>query len=137
MFYTIVYISSATQDFSEDDLVDLLNISRRNNILDDVTGMLLYRNGEFMQALEGEKCKVESLYKKISQDSRHNDIVVLARKDLVERVFKNWSMGFENLSGSALTKIEGYSDFIDVAFKDEEFRQQETAYNLLKKFAIS
>lgn len=137
MFYTLVYISSATKEFSESDLIDLLNVSRRNNILDDVSGMLLYRNGQFMQALEGEKSKVEALFKKISSDDRHNEIVTLARKNIVERVFSNWSMGFENLSGNALSEIEGYSDFIDVAFQDEQFRQYETAYNLLKKFAIS
>ena len=137
MFYTVVYISRATQQVSEDDLVDLLNVSRKNNILDDITGMLLYRNGEYMQALEGEKSKVEALYNKISRDSRHDEIVVLSRKSIVERVFSNWSMGFENLSGTALNDIDGYSDFIDIAFYDEEFRQHETAYNLLKKFAIS
>lgn len=137
MFYTLVYISSATKAMSENDLVDLLNVARRNNILQDITGMLLYRNGEFMQALEGEKSAVEELYEHISKDSRHNELLVLARKDIVERVFSNWSMGFENLSGSALSEIEGYSDFIDVAFKDEAFRQHETAYNLLKKFALS
>jgi len=137
MFYTIIYISRATQKMSEDDLVDLLNVSRKNNILNDVTGMLLYRNGEFMQALEGEKSKIEALYDKISKDSRHDQIVVLSRKNIVERVFSNWSMGFENLSGTALNDIDGYSDFIDISFRDEEFRQDETAYNLLKKFAIS
>ena len=137
MYYTLVYISNATQDMSEDELVGLLNVSRKNNILEDVTGMLLYRNGEFMQALEGEKSKVEALFEKISKDARHNEIVVLARKNIVERVFSNWSMGFENLSGAALAEIDGYSNFIDTSFHDEEFRQDETAYNLLKKFAVS
>ena len=137
MNYTLVYISTAVKPMSDDELVDLLNVSRRNNILQDITGMLLYRNGEFMQCLEGEKETVEKVFEVISGDSRHKDIIVLARKDLVERSFSNWSMGFENLSGSALSEIDGYSNFIDVAFHDEEFHQFETAYNLLKKFAVN
>ena len=137
MFFTLVYISKATRQMSEDDLVDLLNVSRKNNILADITGMLLYRNGEFMQALEGDKKVVEEVYARISKDPRHEEIVVLARKTIVERVFSNWSMGFENLSGASLSEIDGYSDFIDTAFHDEEFRLDETAYNLLKKFAVN
>ena len=137
MNYTLVYISKAVNAMSEDDLVDILNVSQRNNILEDITGMLLYRNGEFMQCLEGEKEKVEKLFNVISKDSRHESVIILARKNLVERSFLNWSMGFENLSGSALADIDGYSNFMDVAFHDDEFRQFETAYNLLKKFAVN
>lgn len=137
MIFTLVYISKATQEMSEEELVDLLNVSRRNNILKNVTGMLLFRNGEFMQALEGDKKSVEELFKTISKDDRHDAITVLSRKEIVERVFDNWSMGFENLSGNALADIDGYSDFIDVAFSDEPFKQHETAYNLLQKFATS
>ena len=137
MIFTLVYISKAAQEMNEDELVDLLNVSRRNNILKNVTGMLLYRNGEFMQALEGNKESVEELFNIISQDDRHESVIVLSRKEIVERVFDNWSMGFENLSGNALTEIDGYSDFIDVAFSDEPFKQHETAYNLLQKFATS
>ena len=137
MIYTLVYYSKATQEMSEEDLVDLLVVSRRNNISLNISGMLLYRNGEFIQALEGDKILVENLFEKISNDPRHKEILVLSRKEIPERVFESWSMGFENLSGSALSELEGYSDFIDTAFSDPYFKQSETAYNLLKKFVAN
>ncbi len=137
MLYTLVYVSIATKKMSEDDLIDILTTARRNNILRGITGMLLYRNGQFMQALEGDKQKIEEIFQKIQKDPRHSKILILSRKEITDRLFFNWSMGFENLSGHALQEIEGYSNFIDVAFSDEIFRQSETAYNLLRKFAVA
>ena len=54
MFYT-VYVSSAVDLFSDEELLKLLDVSRKNNQALDVTGMLLYKGGNFMQFLEGEK----------------------------------------------------------------------------------
>ena len=41
------------------------------------TSMLLYRDGFFMQAIEGEGDKVDYLFDKIAMDDRHEDIVVV------------------------------------------------------------
>jgi hypothetical protein len=49
-----------------------LEQSRENNLRLDVTGMLLYKGGNFMQMLEGEKDAVLGLYeaKKRTVDTR-------------------------------------------------------------------
>jgi hypothetical protein len=39
--------------FSEGDLVELLTQSRENNTLAGITGLLLYKEGKFLQVLEG------------------------------------------------------------------------------------
>ncbi len=54
MFF-LVYVSSAVRPFSRVDLDDLLATSRANNARVGITGMLLYKDGNFMQVLEGDE----------------------------------------------------------------------------------
>ena len=49
----IIYISSAAKKMDDDDLLDILKTSRENNKKNDISGMLLYDNGSFIQVLEG------------------------------------------------------------------------------------
>jgi hypothetical protein len=69
-------------------------ISRRNNAARKVTGILVHKNGEFLQYLEGPKDVVTALYDKIANDKRHERIKIIENGDLEERVFPNWEMGF-------------------------------------------
>jgi hypothetical protein len=58
--YFLVYVSSAVNLFSDEDLIQLLEVSRRNNEKAEITGLLLYSSGNFMQTLEGpEKAVLE------------------------------------------------------------------------------
>lgn len=43
----LIYVSSATHDMSEQDLVDILEKSKSNNQEQDITGMLFYAGGNF------------------------------------------------------------------------------------------
>lgn len=61
MFH-LVYASTATKRFSAGELFDLLPRYREKNARLSVTGMLLYKEGAFMHALEGEEETVRSLY---------------------------------------------------------------------------
>ncbi len=54
MFF-LVYVSSATRPFSGEDLRALLETCRKDNAELGVTGMLLYKDGNFMQVLEGDE----------------------------------------------------------------------------------
>ena len=51
----MIYTSAATKPISPKELQELLVISRRNNIRDGITGMLLFEDGTFLQVLEGEE----------------------------------------------------------------------------------
>ena len=52
--YQLIYLSSATEMFTKEKLLALLEQSRPNNARLGITGILLYSNGNFMQTLEGE-----------------------------------------------------------------------------------
>ena len=50
--YQIVYVSTATREYDRDELERILAVSRKNNSLDGVTGMLCYHGGTFFQMLD-------------------------------------------------------------------------------------
>ena len=102
---------------SEKELADLLEIIRKNNVKHDITGMLLYRDGNVMQVIEGEQHRLEQLFTNIELDNRHVGIIKMFQKEIPHRDFGEWSMSYRNLSGQ---KIEGFSDFISSGVFSEQ-----------------
>ena len=111
--FQLVYSSTETDPFSGPDLVRLLKKSRQNNEKRGVTGMLLYHNGSFLQALEGEEADVRSLADRIAADPRHREMVVLHAARVKLRDFPDWSMGFHNLGAIGIHAIDGDSRFLE------------------------
>jgi hypothetical protein len=98
----IVYISTATRPLEDGELVDLLLQCRRNNDRDGITGMLLYKDGVFVQALEGPRFAVRACFERIRRDERHQDLSVLVDQAIRERTFSDWSMGFRSVTAADL-----------------------------------
>ena len=109
----LVYISTATKDFSDDELTALLAQARIRNTELGVTGMLLYANGSFMQLLEGEQASVEAIYSSIKQDPRNTNNAVMHLCEIDERHFPKWSMGFKSILSEEDCPLDGYSDFLN------------------------
>lgn len=122
--HCLVYVSSAIDPFSDESLLELLETSRRNNAERSITGMLLYKDGAFMQALEGEKDAVHELYGRIQMDSRHTGVFTLVEGPLEHRDFPTWSMGFQNLNPAKMGNVPGFEPFWNVPLTREEFRQE-------------
>lgn len=119
--FRIVYLSSATKEFAKDELLALLGKARDNNSQLGITGMLLYKDGNFMQLLEGEKSVVLNLYTRISRDPRHRGLIVVVEEAVNERLFSQWSMGFRNLKDQEVLAMPGYSNFLNHHLAAEEF----------------
>ncbi|WP_046243805.1 BLUF domain-containing protein, partial [Hymenobacter terrenus] len=90
------YQSVALQPFSDEALQDLLAKARVYNIAHQVSGMLLYRDGQFVQVLEGEEDVLRELYTKIQRDPRHTNVVTLVDEPLPQRKFSAWSMAYRH-----------------------------------------
>ncbi len=88
----LIYASTAASTLSYDDLVALLRHSAQHNDASDITGLLVYGNGLFLQALEGERTSVNRLYHRIAADSRHADCTLLLVESIEERAFAEWTM---------------------------------------------
>ena len=62
-----------------------------------ITGILLYKAGNFLQVLEGNALVLNRLFNKISTDPRHSHVVRLAILQAELRLFEKWNMGLLNL----------------------------------------
>src|SRR4051812_19629690 len=105
--FHLVYVSSAVSAFSEADLVKLLERSRTKNQAAGLSGMLLYRDGNFMQLLEGDAQAVHDVHALIGRDPRHHGLITLLKGPIEKRVFSEWSMGFRNLDSADVRKTPG------------------------------
>ncbi len=117
MFH-IAYVSSATVSFSKPMLDALLKRSRDRNTRMEITGMLLYGDGNFMQVIEGPEEKVRSLFRVIAKDPRHKDVFTLFEEPLEVREFSDWSMAYHDVEGEDDETVPGYSDFLNGCWSD-------------------
>jgi len=90
----IVYVSSALAKLDKDELEDLVAQSRKRNDAVNVTGLLVYSDGNFMQAIEGGHDEVEQLYNRIADDPRHRDLMVIVDHSVEDRSFPSWRMAY-------------------------------------------
>lgn len=106
----IIYASAATAPMGSADLDALLAQARDCNLRSDVTGMLLYDDGSFLQVIEGPDGAVSSLYERIRHDSRHDRIRLLSTKTVAFREFGDWAMAYARPEGAEAAG-EGFLDY--------------------------
>ncbi len=100
MFLQVAYVSRAVETFDQARLDRLLRHSRRNNRKLDLTGLLLYENGLFLQVLEGPPNALWRLYKVIEADPSHTEVEKVAERPIREREFGLWRMGLGILNST-------------------------------------
>ncbi|RVT96568.1 BLUF domain-containing protein [Mucilaginibacter limnophilus] len=118
--YNIIYISTSSQFFDDYTLASILEASRENNKQVNVTGILLYADGTFLQVLEGEKEDVEYIFNKIICDFRHSNIIELVKGPVKNRIFVEWAMGFASANADVLQEFEGYVNPAELRFISDE-----------------
>jgi hypothetical protein len=136
--HSLVYVSSATELFSRSELDDILAASRRNNAAAGVTGMLLYKDGNLMQVLEGDEAAVRDTYARIALDPRHRGLMVLLEQAVQERQFEDWTMAFRDLEAVDAATVPGYSQFLNTPLTSPEITgDPSAAWRLLTTFKQS
>jgi len=132
----LIYVSTATTELEESELDAILESSARHNTPQDVTGMLLYSGGTFMQVLEGEEAAVDETYQRICADPRHHSSFLLTRDLIKERNFAAWSMGFRRLNESDATAKPSFAPFFQDGFDARTIGTQPgIALDLLLEFS--
>lgn len=132
----LAYVSSSRGLFSSADIASILAVSRERNRKLGITGMLLYKSGNILQVLEGERDAVRGLFEKICRDPRHGGVIKLYEYEKAERDFPEWSMGFHDLEAEDLRAMEGVSEFFDPQF-DMNTIKPSAAARLLSSFKAS
>ena len=107
----LVYASIATfkpysKMNSEDDsmvkaneyIANIIEISRNENVKNQIVGVLFYGNGYFFQCLEGTQSSVEKLYAKLLKDSRHTDLKILTTHAIDKQGFSGWELKFATIN---------------------------------------
>ncbi|WP_413585205.1 BLUF domain-containing protein [Bdellovibrio sp. HCB274] len=93
--FHLVYVSRASDSLSYTDIRNILNSSRRNNARDNISGVLILREGYFLQVLEGDnEQSIRNLVNVIRNDDRNKELKVLIETNSDRRLFGDWSMAF-------------------------------------------
>ena len=98
MLVRLLYASRAAAPVTQEIIESILQQSRTHNPAHGITGILCHGGDVYMQALEGGREAVNSLYIKIVRDTRHREIILLHYAEVPERHFAGWTMGQVNLS---------------------------------------
>ncbi len=89
----LIYHSVPRQDLQIAQLYSLLEQARTFNSKHDITGVLMFNNSYFLQALEGDAKQVRALAQSIAKDPRHQHFILLGEREITQRTWANWSMG--------------------------------------------
>ena len=121
MYYQLIYASTASPDLTEADVMAIMRKAQQNNKRRGITGLTLYKNGNFMQIIEGEREVVESLYQTISRDPRHMNVMAIMTRSVPEREFGEWTMGIHDLNNFDLRTLEAYNPVFEYPLNSQTF----------------
>ena len=125
--HNIVYCSQASQYMNKESIDRIITTSKHNNPRSGITGLLTYGSGFFFQWLEGPEDNVTSLFKIISADPRHFNVVLLTQADeFRERIFPTWDM--------ELVKAEDISTVLEDAMHEAvDLKKKSILFNMLQE----
>lgn len=89
----LVYESTATGTTgSIGNLAVILAESQRNNDRDGLTGVLAAHRDRYIQVVEGPAQTLDALLRRLENDPRHRDVILLGREPITVRLFGRWTM---------------------------------------------
>lgn len=131
MRYAIVYVSTATPDLEESEIKNVLSNSKSWNNEHDITGLLLFSEGNFFQIIEGEKSLIHELFENIQSDKRHRNIMQIFGKDIHKEAYDGYESDF--VSEEADYDPEKFQHYLD-QIKVLDKTAQKAVENILKAF---
>ena len=111
--HQLIYISRPTIKITAAVLLDILKKSENKNHPHQISGLLVFHNGQFMQLMEGEKKAVRNLFETVKHDPRHTDVEIVLEVDSPERCMPAWAMGF-SMSDSVDSEISNQVFYISI-----------------------
>ncbi len=131
--FRLIYVSQAVQSLDARALLELFREARAKNEADEISGVLLYRANEFMQAIEGPEAAVRHLFERIAEDPRHTAITVLVQGTIAHREFTDWTMGFAHIDDLPPGELTRHAHLLNEPLTSSFFqRHPQSALALLK-----
>ncbi|GAA4932754.1 hypothetical protein GCM10023314_01410 [Algibacter agarivorans] len=113
MIKTICYISDSLEHECLDKLKAMYLKAKANNLKHNITGILIYKNQNFLQVLEGEEIKVDETFNRIKSDSRHKNIFKVINTSIDERIFEDYNFGFTIIDNErGLNNLHDYLNWL-------------------------
>jgi hypothetical protein len=94
----LLYVSHAAGPQTTTMTTSILLQAQINNADQGITGLLCQGQGFFLQVLEGERTRVNALYRRICADKRHHDVDLLLFEEIADRLYGQWAMALIRLS---------------------------------------
>ncbi len=94
----MLYISTAVGPITTAVTGTILRSAQAYNAAHGITGVLCQGRGVYLQVLEGEKSRIESLYDRIVLDKRHHNMALRQQHDIDRRRYGNWAMAHVDMS---------------------------------------
>jgi hypothetical protein len=108
--HRIVYMSTAVGVLRAEELDRIYLRAKSANARAGITGLLLFYEGAFLQALEGPAAGVMSLAERIRRDRRHSGMITLEAGSAEERAFPDSSMHFVAARNLTSGEKQAFSD---------------------------
>jgi adenylate cyclase len=124
MVKRIRYVSRFESPLSEADIQAIGEQSQRNNERLGLTGLLMASGGLFYQVLEGPAEAVDEVYRKIVEDGRHTDLLLLSTETGADRQFPKWSMETINLDAASHVRLFPLKALIMAVFEQTRLAEQ-------------
>ena len=96
--YQLIYASKYHNLSKGEVITNIVDKAKLNNLRDQLTGILVFSSGYFLQCLEGERGAVNKTFSKIVRDERHFNLNILTYTEIYERSFPFWTMAFASES---------------------------------------
>jgi hypothetical protein len=133
--FQLIYMSSLLVP-DQKAVENILAVAIEKNKKKEITGMMLYADGDIVQVLEGPKSAVEDTFDRILADRRHTGLIVLLEEEIASRDFESWSMGYQRLKKAELQQLGFGASVFEARSTEIEMRLRPgNAREVLKSFA--
>lgn len=132
---SVLYLSEQVIEFSESEISEIANYSRKKNHGRGIYGYLNFSNGQFVQYLEGEDEAVSLLLDTIKQDPRHQFVYGIETHQFEQRLFPSWDMRLLSSDEADQINLERYVTQNLLLLKDGAVNK-ERCEELLWKYVV-
>lgn len=107
--HRLVYMSTAVGVLRAEELDRIYLRAKTTNVRAGITGLLLFYDGVFLQALEGPAAGVMSLAERLRRDRRHSGMITLESHPIEHRAFPE-AMRFVAARNLSVGEKQAFSD---------------------------
>lgn len=105
MVYQLIYTSKLRPGMGEKTIKKIVVQSRERNQEHGITGVLLFAGGMAMQVIEGDQDKVEALWRQITRDTRHREVMMLVDNHTDKRAFEGMPLALKIITSPKSTSM--------------------------------